>query len=112
MKRIMRCRWFAFVGLVLLAALCLQAATAVAAQSTDSIRLPITFIQSHPVTTITVGGQTIQAIVDTSAGDVDGALTLAKEIIESAGGVSRGTAVMNEFTVPRFRVPVVSIGGH
>ena len=59
----------------------------------------------------------MQAIVDISGGDADGALTLSKEAIESADGVSLGTAVANdalghEFTRPRFKVSGVTIGGH
>ena len=50
----------------------------------------LTFIQSTPVTTITVGGRAVQAIVDISGGDADGALTLSKETIESADGISLG----------------------
>ena len=83
----------------------------------EPIRLPLTFVQSTPVTTISVGGGTMQAIVDISGGDADGALTLSKEAIESANGVSLGTAVANdalghEFTRPRFKVSGVTIGGH
>lgn len=107
LKRIMRSLWFAFF---------LHASTAVAAQATDPIRLAVTIIRSNPVTTITVGGQTIQTVVDTG-GDVDGALTLSKEVIESVGGLSLGNSVTNdaygrEFTRPRFKVPVATIGGH
>jgi hypothetical protein len=66
---------------------------------------------------ITVGGQPLQAIVDISGGDADGALTLSKEAIESAKGLNLGTAVAkdahgNEFTRPRFKVSGVTIGGH
>ncbi len=101
MKRIVYFLWFACVGLL----------------HAEPIRLPLTFVQSTPVTTITVGGRTLQAIVDISGGDADGALTLSKEAIESANGVSLGTAVANdalghEFTRPRFKVSGVTIGGH
>ena len=107
MKRITRSLWFVF---------CLQASTAVAAQGTDPIHLAITITRSNPVTTITVGGQTIQAIVDTG-GDVDGALTLSKEVIESVRGLSQGNVVTNdafgrELTRPLFKIPVATIGGH
>lgn len=96
-------------------ALLLQASSAVAAQGTDPIRLPVTIIRSNPVTTITVGGQTMQAIVDTG-GDVDGTLTLSKEVIESVGGLSLGHVITNdsygrEFTRPRFKIPVATLGG-
>jgi hypothetical protein len=113
----MRCLWFAFVGLALSPALSLQASDAAAPQRTDPIRLPLTFIQSTPVTTITVGGHAVQAIVEISGGDADGALTLSKEAIENAHGLSLGTAFANdalghEFTRPRFKVSGVTIGGH
>ena len=105
------------VALTLVPALFLQASAAVAPQRAEPIRLPLTFVQSIPVTTIAVGGQTMQAIVDISGGDADGALTLSKEAIESAHGVILGTAVANdalghEFTRPRFKVSGVTIGGH
>ena len=108
MKRIL-------VGLTLVLALSLQAFAAGA--RTKPIRLPLTFIQSTPVTTITVGGRAVQAIVDISGGDADGALTLSRETIESADGISLGTAVAqdafgHEFTRARFKVSGVTIGGH
>ena len=113
----MRCLWLAFVGLALVPARSLQASDAVSPQPTGPIRLPLMFIQSIPVTTITVGGHDVQAIVEISGGDADGALTLSKEAIENADGVSLGTALANdafghEFTRPRFKVSVVTIGGH
>jgi hypothetical protein len=103
------------VGLTLVLALSLQASAAGA--HTKPIRLPLTFVQSTPVTTLTVGGRAIQAIVDISGGDADGALTLSKEAIESVDGISLGTAVAqdafgHEFTRPRFKVSGVTIGGH
>jgi hypothetical protein len=117
LKRITRVLWSAFVGLTLLPALSLQAPAAPPPQSTDPIRLPLTFVQSNPVTTITVGGRAVQAIVDISGGDADGALTLTQEAIERANGRHLGTAVANdasgqEFTRPRFEVSGVTIGGH
>ena len=117
MKRIVHSPSRTFVRLTLLLSLSLQASVAAAPQRTDPIRLPLTFIQSTPVTIIGVGGQAIQAIVDISGGDADGALTLSKEAIESADGLSLGTAVANdefgnEFTRPRFKVSGVTIGGH
>ena len=47
-------------------ALSFPASAPVAPQGTDPIRLALTLIQSNPVTTITVGGQAVQAIVDMS----------------------------------------------
>lgn len=116
MKRVIQSLWFVFVGLTLLPSLSLQAAAEVASQRADPIRLPLTFTRSTPVTTITVGGQAIQAIVDISGGDADGALTLSKEAIKSVDGISLGTAVAidefgREFTRPRFKVSGVTIGG-
>ena len=104
------------ISLTLVPALVLQAPAAVAPQRAEPIRLPLTFIQSTPVTTISVGGRAVPAIVDISGGDADGALTLSKEAIESVGGISLGTAVANdafgrEFTRPRFKVSGVTIGG-
>jgi hypothetical protein len=100
--------WFAFVGLALLPARSLQASDAVTPRGSDPIRLPLRFIQSTPVTTITVEGHAVQAIVEISGGDADGALTLSKEAIENAHGLSLGTALANdalghEFTRPRFK---------
>ena len=111
----MRSLWFAVVGLILLNAISLQASAGVAPQGTYPIRLPVTITKSNPVTTITVGGRTVQAIVDTG-GDVDGVLTLSKEVIDGVGALSLDTVVTNdcfgnEFKRPRFRVPVASIGG-
>lgn len=102
--------------LVLLLALSQQSSAAGTIQSAEPIRLPLTFIQGTPVTTISVAGRDIQAIVDISGGDADGALTLTKEAIESARGVPLGTALANdafghEFTRPRFSVSGVVIGG-
>jgi hypothetical protein len=103
-------------ALMLLLALSQQASAARTTQSTEPIRLPLTFIQGTPVTTISVGGRDVQAIVDISGGDADGALTLTKEAIESAHGVPLGTALANdafghEFTRPRFSVSGVTIDG-
>jgi hypothetical protein len=97
--------WFALIAPALVLA------------SQEPIRLPLTFVQSTPVTTITVGGKPVQAIVDSSAGDADGALTLSKEIIENAGGIALGKAAMrdafgHEFAPLRFEMPVVTIDGH
>lgn len=87
------------------------------ARDTAPIHLPLTFIESMPVTTIQVGDVSVQAIVDTTAGDADGALTLSKDVIERAHGIPLGKAVMrdaqgNEFSPLRFRMPVVTIDGH
>jgi hypothetical protein len=117
LKRSASSLWIAFVSLTALPALSLQASAEIARQRTDPIRLPLTFIQSIPVTTIIAGGRAVQTIVDISGGDADGALTLNKEVIESADGVSLGTAVAidafgHEFTRPRFKVSGVTIGGH
>jgi hypothetical protein len=86
-------------------------------RSPDVVHLHLTFVQSTPVTAISVGGQTIQAIVDTSAGDADGALTLSHDVIVNANGVHLGSAAMNDelggqFLRPRYRIPIVEIDGH
>ena len=83
-------------------------------QGTEPIRLSLTFVQSNPVTTITVGDRTIRAGVDTGGG----AVTLSKEVLDSAGAISLGEAVTgtdylgHEHRQPSFRVPIVTIGGH
>jgi hypothetical protein len=86
-------------------------------RSPDVVHLHLTFVQSTPVTAISVGGQTIQTIVDTSAGDADGALTLSHDVIVNANGTHLGDAVMDDelgrqFLRPRYRIPVVEIDGH
>ena len=79
------------------------------------IRLPLTFIRSNPVTTITVGGQRVQAIVDTGG---DGAVTLSKAVIDSARGIRLSGALVTtnsygmDLRKPHYRVPDVQIGDH
>lgn len=112
----MRLPWMT-LGFVLLPALGLRPGDALAARGANPIRLHITFVEMAPVATISIGGRAVQAIVDTSAGDADGALTLGHDLIEAAGGVHLGDAVMNDergrrLIRPRFRIPVVSLGGH
>jgi predicted aspartyl protease len=92
---------FALFGLALLAA------------ASEPIRLPVTLVRSTPVTTITVGDQTVQAIVDTGGG----VLMLSREVIEAAGGVKladtqvSNDALGNEYVHARFRMPIIDIGG-
>jgi predicted aspartyl protease len=92
---------FALFGLALLAA------------ASEPIRLPVTVMQSNPVTTITVGDRTVQAIVDTGGG----VLMLSREVIEAAGGVKltdtqvSNDAFGNEYVHARYRMPVIDIGG-
>lgn len=87
----------------------------VVAAESGPIRLPLTFVRSNPVTTINVGGQTIQAVVDTGG---DGAVTLSKAVIAGARGVRLSGALVttNSYGVdlkkPHYRVPVVKIGDH
>jgi predicted aspartyl protease len=102
--------------LTLLLGLSLPVFAALSARAAaDPIHLSLTFIQSNPVTTIGVGGQTVQAIVDTGG---DGAITLSKEVIDSVGGRSVGdvlvttNALGHELEKRRFRVPAVTIDGH
>ena len=114
LKRIVRPQWLAFVGPSLLSALTLQASAAVAPRNADPIRLPVTIIQSNPVTTLTIGAQTIQAIVDTGGG----ALMLGKEVLDSVRAIGLGDSVVStnasghDFEHRRFRVPSLTIGGH
>jgi predicted aspartyl protease len=114
LQSIMRSQRFAFVGLTLLSGMSWQAFGAVTPPGKGPIRLPLTFIQSNPVTTITVGDQTVEVIVDTGGG----ALQLSKEVLDSVGAVSLGDSVVStnasgrEFEHRRFRVPVVTIGSH
>lgn len=80
------------------------------------VRLRLTFVEAMPVTTIVVGGKTLRAIVDTSAGDADGELTLSRDVIEQAGGVRLGNASMDDergrrFLRPKFRIPEVMVDG-
>jgi hypothetical protein len=95
-----------FVGLT-------SAALAVTPRNASPIRLPLTFIRSNAITTITVGGETVQAGVDTGGN----ALTLTKDVLISAGAI-RQRATLDATDVfghtekkPTFRVPVVTIGG-
>lgn len=116
MKRIVHFPWVAPAALTLVSALLLPATAEVAPQRTAPVRLPLTFVQSTPVTTISIGGRALQAIVDISGGDADGALTLTKEAIERADGLSLGTALANDafgrgFARPRYKVSDVTIGG-
>jgi Aspartyl protease len=76
------------------------------------IWLPLTFIQSGVVTTIGVGGRTVQVGVDTGGG----AITLSKGVLDSAGARSLGDTVAStdsfghEIRHARFRVPVMTMG--
>jgi predicted aspartyl protease len=83
------------------------------AAASEPIRLPVTLMQSNPVTTITVGDRPVQAIVDTGGG----ALMLSREVIDAAGGVKledtqiSNDASGNEHVHARFRMPLIDIGG-
>jgi len=78
------------------------------------IHLSLSFVRSNPVTTITVGGRDVQAVIDTGG---DGAVTLSRDVIASAGGLRLRDALVStdpfgrEVRKPRFRVPVITIGG-
>jgi predicted aspartyl protease len=112
-KSTMRARVLASLGFTIVPVMCWPT-SAPASQAAEPIRLPLTFIQSNPVTTIGVGDRAVQAIVDTGGG----ALTLSKEVLDSAGAVSLGETTVGtdylgrEHSQPRFRVPIVTIGGH
>jgi predicted aspartyl protease len=79
----------------------------------ESIRLPVTLVQSNPVTTITVGDRQAQAIVDTGGG----MLVLSRELIDAAGGVKLvdtqawNDTSGNEHRAVLFRIPFIDIGG-
>ena len=100
------------LGLTLVPVMCWPT-FAPASHATEPIHLSLTFIQSNPVTTISVGDRTVQAIVDSGGG----ALTLSKEVLDSADAVSLGEATVGTdylgqgHSQPRFRVPIVTIGG-
>jgi hypothetical protein len=107
------CARILWVGLAYLA---LGRADAGAHQKDEPVRLGLTFVQSTPVTTISIGGRAVQVIVDTSAGDADGAFTLSQDIIENARAIRLGNALMNDehgrrFIRPRFSIPVVIVDG-
>jgi Aspartyl protease len=101
------------VSLALLSGVASPLFGAVSARDAHPIRLRLNFVQSNLVTTITVGDRTVQASVDTGGG----AITLSKEILQSAGARSLGDTVVStdsfghESRHARFRVPVMTIGG-
>jgi len=111
-------RWsWVVLGLALLATPGFPAATGLESQDVGPMHLRLTFVESTPLTTVFIGTRAIRAIVDTSAGDADGALTLSREVIESAGGTRLGVASMIEqqgrrFIRPRFRIPYMIVDGH
>jgi hypothetical protein len=81
--------------------------------STEPLRLPLQIIRSDLVTEIVVGDQKIQAGLDTGGGGI----TLSEDIIRNAGGsklseeLAWTDAFGQEYRVPQFRIPVMSIGG-
>ena len=101
------------MSLALLSGMVLPVFAAVATRDVYPLRLPLTPIQANLVTTITVGERTVQAGVDTGGG----AITLSKEILDIAGARSLGDSVTStdslghEVRHPRFRVPIMTIGG-
>ncbi len=102
-------------GLMLVSVLS-AATTAPEPRAGGPIHLRLTFVASTPLTTIFVGTRAIRAIVDTSTGDGDGALTLSHELIESAGGTRLGDAVVvdaagRQLIRPRFRIPMIIVDG-
>lgn len=110
----MRAQLVASLGFALVLSMSYPASSVAGPQATAAIRLSLAFIQSNPATTITVGDRTVQALVDTGGG----AVTLSKDVLDSAGAVSLGETVTgtdylgHEQTQPSFRVPSVTIGGH
>jgi predicted aspartyl protease len=97
-----------------LALIGLSVLPAAGSSAAQPIRLPITLLGSNPVTTITVGDRSVQAIVDTGGG---GSVTLSKALIDGAGGVklpetrSSNDALGRESINYLYRVPRVNIGG-
>lgn len=110
-----RTQLFAAIALMFLLGVARQAVAAERAPGKEPVRLPLTFVRSNPVTTITVGDRAVQAIVDTGG---DGAVTLSKAVIDSVRGVRlSGTLVTTNsygrgLRKPRYRIPVVHVGGH
>lgn len=85
----------------------------VGCQGESPLDLRIKIIGSNPVTEITVGGKSIQAIVDTGGG----AIALSEEVIRGSGGTRLKDdrewvdALGKEYRVPQFNVPKIGIGG-
>jgi hypothetical protein len=75
--------------------------------------LPLTFLKSNPVTTITVGNQAVPVVVDTGGGGI----TLGAEAIEAAGGKkldqysSGPDSYGREVRSPKYKVGSITIGG-
>ena len=93
--------------------MCASFCSAALAGASEPLRLPVTLIQSNPVTTITVGDQPVQAIVDTGGG----VFMLSREVIDAAGGVKLADTQVsndvlgNEYVHALFRMPIIDIGG-
>ena len=110
----MRTRIPTAIVLTLLQCVFHQAVAANRLQEKAPIRLSLTFVRANPVTTITVGDQPVQAIVDTGG---DGAVTLSSGVLERAGAVSLSDTLVTtnsygqKLKKSRFRVPAVTIGG-
>lgn len=62
------------------------------------IRLSLTFVRANPVATISVGDQSVQAIVDTGG---DGAVTLSEVVIERVGGVNLSGTLVTTIIIAR-----------
>jgi predicted aspartyl protease len=110
----MRTRIPTAILLTLLQGIVQQALAADHLQANAPVRLALTFVRANPVTTITVGDQPVQAIVDTGG---DGAVTLTQAVIDRVGAVSLSDTLVTKNSYgqrlkkPRFRVPVLTIGG-
>jgi len=110
----MRTRIPTAILLTLLQGIVHQALAADHLQANAPVRLALTFVRANPVTTITVGDQPVQAIVDTGG---DGAVTLTRAVIDRVGAVSLSDTLVTtnsygqRLKKPRFRVPVLTIGG-
>jgi predicted aspartyl protease len=84
----------------------------VGCQDESPLTLRIKIIGSNPVTEITIGGKSIQAIVDTGGG----AIALSEEVIRSSGATRLKNdrewvdALGKAYRVPQFKVPKIDIG--
>src|SRR5882757_9470339 len=93
--------------------LALQALLVQAAEPAP-LRLPLKFIHATPITTIEIGGQAIDVIVDTGGAS---SLTLSPDILANARAtllteIYRTTdAFGQQREHRRFRIPAVTIGG-
>jgi hypothetical protein len=77
-------------SLILLSVLTSKAIAACSLPSTDPIHLPLTIVQSNPITTITVGERSVQVIVDTGGGEYSSRASRSARCITSIAREGRG----------------------